>query len=120
MTDSIPLLKSIASTRRVENLNIVNIVEYLKENLLNREINSYSYVNTKDNVADLLTKYKTETQDFNEIFVNGNYTKGKKYIEVKLVKREQGDEIRLFGDLKESPANMSHPSNEHNYFSVIV
>ena len=28
MMDSVPLLKSIASTKRVENLNIVNIVEF--------------------------------------------------------------------------------------------
>ena len=47
MTDSIPLLKSIASTKRVENLNIVKIVEYLKENWLLNEINNYFLLNLK-------------------------------------------------------------------------
>ena len=58
----------------------------MKENLLADSISSYSYVEMRDNIADLLTKYKAETQDFRDIFVNSKYTKDKKTIEVKVVK----------------------------------
>ena len=99
LTDSEPLLKSIASTERVENLNIVNVVELMKENLLAVSVSSYSYIETRDNIADLLTKYKAETQDFRDIFVNSKYNKDKKIIEVKVVKQEVGNEIRIFGKI---------------------
>ena len=102
MTDSLPLLTSIASTKRVENLNMVNTVELMKEKMLEQEVARYSYVNTRDNVADLLTKYKTEMQDFKDIFVNGIYIKGKKEIDVTLHKCEHGNEIRIKGDIKQT------------------
>ena len=47
MTDSLPLLTSIASTKRVENLNMVNTVELMKEKMLEQEVASYLYVNTR-------------------------------------------------------------------------
>ena len=50
------------------------------ENLL--KIKSYSYINTKDNVANLLTKYTPETKDFKDIFINGTYTKGRTFLKL--------------------------------------
>ena len=67
-------------------MNIDNVVEFMKERLLEDAVSSYSYVETKDNVDDLHTKYKAETEDFKNIFVNGKYTKNKKVVEVKVVK----------------------------------
>ena len=70
----------------------------MKESLLLEEVSSFSYLQSKQNPADKLTKHTLETPVFYNIFLNGvfNNTGSKKV--VRLVKREHADEIRLFED----------------------
>ena len=88
------MIRSLGSTKRVENLSLCNTVMAMKEYLIEEKILHYSYIASKDNVADLLTKPKVETQEFCNVFMNGVFRKGKKKVSVGLVKRQHGYEIR--------------------------
>ena len=70
----------------------------MKESLLLQEVQSYSYIPSKMNPADKLTKSTLETPIFYNIFLYGHFNNKKSRKVVKLVKREHSDEIRLFED----------------------
>ena len=55
-TDSKPTLESIASSKQVERKLLRNSITDLKKRLEDGSIQSYSWLDTKDMVADLLTK----------------------------------------------------------------
>ena len=63
-TDSKPLIESIGSTKRIDNKGLWNVIEYLKEVILHRKVELIGYVNTLENPADILTKYKAESDLF--------------------------------------------------------
>ena len=67
-TDSEPLVESIKSTKRVENKALCNEVEAMKEAILQEEVRTYSYVPSKENPADKLTKVTLETPIFSIFF----------------------------------------------------
>ena len=94
-TDSEPLVESIKSTKRVENKALCNEISAMKESLLYEEVRTFSYISTKENPADKLTKHTIETPIFYNIFIKGifNQKDRKKYIQ--LMKREHAFEIRL-------------------------
>ena len=62
----------------------------MKESQLDGNVQDVSYIKSKDNVADLLTRYKAETQEFKNIFKVGKYEKLVKNLKIKFVKREHG------------------------------
>ena len=95
-TDSEPLIESIRSTKRVENKALCKEVGAMKEALLLEEVCSFSYIQTKKNPADKLTKATLETPIFYNIFLNGNFNNSDSKKVVKIVKREHTQEIRLF------------------------
>ena len=66
-TDSLPLLESIASIHRVEEKLMQDWVDFLKEKLESREVNQYSWLDSDDMLADMLTKDMKETNDMLEI-----------------------------------------------------
>ena len=70
-TDSRPTLESIASTKQVERKLLRNTVSDLKEKLAEQEVESYSWLDTKDMVADILTKECKENDDITEILSEG-------------------------------------------------
>ena len=67
----------------------------MKEYLEEEKVTDYAYWKSKDNVAAILTKTKTETQEFRNIFLNGLFSKGIKNKMVKLLKITQGNKIRM-------------------------
>ena len=95
-TDSEPLIESIRSTKRVENKSLCQEVGAMKEALLREEVLSYSYIATKENPADKLTKSTIETPIFYNIFIKGDFNNSTSKKKVKLVKREHSYEIRMF------------------------
>ena len=95
-TDSEPLIESIRSTKRVENKALCQEVGAMKEALLRGEVTSYSYISTKENPADKLTKATIETPSFYNIFLKGDFNNVRSKKRVKVVKREHSDEIRMF------------------------
>ena len=96
--DSEPLIESIRSTKRVENKALCKEVGAMKESMLLEEVCSFSYIQSKQNPADKLTKFTLETPIFHNIFLRGNFCNSNSKKVVKLVKREHTNEIRLFQD----------------------
>ena len=96
--DSEPLIESIRSTKRVENKALCREVGAMKEALLFEEVLSYSYIPTKENPADKLTKATIESPNFYNIFLRGQFDNPRSKKMVKLVKREHANEICLFED----------------------
>jgi hypothetical protein len=43
--------------------------------VLDRKVHDFSYILSKDNIADSLTKYKAETQGFENIIKHSHYDK---------------------------------------------
>ena len=70
-TDSRPTLESIASSKQVERKLLRNTVADLKEKLIQKEIESYSWLDTKDMIADILTKECKENDDMVDILIGG-------------------------------------------------
>ena len=66
-TDSIHTLKSIASTKQVEQRLLQNCYTELKDRLERGEIESYVWLDTDDMVADILTKDSKENLDIVDI-----------------------------------------------------
>ena len=97
-TDSEPLIESIRSTKRVENKALCKEVGAMKEALLLQDVCSYSYIPSKLNPADKLTKATLETPVFFNIFLCGSFNNRRSRKVVRLVEREHADEIRLFED----------------------
>ena len=65
-TDSEPTLESIASTRPVETKRLRNQVQELKDVLVDKEIESYGWLSSKDMIADILTKEMKVDDDIGE------------------------------------------------------
>ena len=70
-TDSRPTLESIASSKQVERKLLRNAVADLKEKLVENEVESYSWLDTKDMIADILTKECKENDDIVKILIEG-------------------------------------------------
>ena len=81
-------------------------------------VSRYSYISTRDNAADVLTKRKTETQDFFGLFLYGVFDKASMRKMVKLVKREHAWEIRLFEHGEERDGSMTVPEKDSGLMTV--
>ena len=66
-TDSKPTLESIASTKQVERKLLRNCVSDLKTKLEDNSVQSYSWLESKHMVADLLTKECVNSEDILDI-----------------------------------------------------
>ena len=114
MTDSEPLLRSVGSTKRIENKVLIPTIETLKDHLRHGEVKAMTYVNTKDNLADIFTKWKQFNQEFSDVFRRGVFIKKKNFLEVKIVRRQTGDEIRVF----ENGSDRDDSSSQENSFDL--
>ena len=84
-------------------------MEKLKEEMMLENVSQYSYISTRDNAADVLTKRKTETQDFFGLFLYGVFDKASMRKMVKLVKREHAWEIRMFENGEDRDGSVTVP-----------
>ena len=69
-TDSRPLLDSISSTKQVEERLLRNTIRDLKEKLEDNSVESYSWLETGEMIADILTKECKDNHDIHNIFMN--------------------------------------------------
>ena len=76
-TDSEPALESIASSKQVERKELRNTMFYLKEHLRNGNIESYSWLGTKEMLADVLTKEMKMPEILREFMQKGLFRFGK-------------------------------------------
>ena len=72
-TDSEPTLESIASSRQVERKTLRPTIVDLKERLVDRDIHSYSWLPTKDMLADVLTKEMCLPQALEGVFLKNDF-----------------------------------------------
>lgn len=92
MTDSIPLLDSIASTATVKSCYMASEIRALQDFLTQGLVKSYSWLDTKEMVADMLTKAMKESSLVRDIFFYGKFLysqQQKNFVEY------QGEEIRI-------------------------
>ena len=91
-TDSEPSLESIASSRQVERKTLRPTILDLKERLVDRDIQSYSWLPTQDMLADVLTKEMHLPQALENIILKNELNLSQPLVnEVKAV----GTEIRM-------------------------
>ena len=91
-TDSEPSLESIASSRQVERKTLRPTILDLKERLVDRDIQSYSWLPTQDMLADVLTKGMHLPQALESVFLKNEFSLSQPLVnEVKAV----GTEIRM-------------------------
>ena len=62
-TDSLPLLESIASSKQVDQRLLRKTMVDLKQKLIDGEVSSYSWIDTKSMTADVLTKEGEEIEN---------------------------------------------------------
>ena len=95
-TDSEPFITSVATLKRVSSIKVFNILDTIKEVILDGRLHEILYIQSKDNITDLFTKYKVETQEFANMFLKGKYKEPLKNIIVLRVRCEHGDEVCLY------------------------
>ena len=91
-TDSEPSLESIASTKPIETKRLRNQVQELKDVLFSGEVLSYSWLSTKDMIADVLTKEMKMNDDI-EVLLHNSYFELSDSSINKV--RPRGDELRM-------------------------
>ena len=74
-TDSKPLLDSISSTKQVSSKLLRNVMTDLKKKLECREIESYSWIETKAMTADVLTKVTGNIENILEVVRENKFRK---------------------------------------------
>merc|ERR1712105_388164 len=70
-TDSIPTLESIASTKQVERKLMRNCISSLKEDLVQNRVTSFSWLESKNMIADILTKEGKVNDELSNILHKG-------------------------------------------------
>ena len=91
-TDPEPTLESLASSRHVERKTLWLTIVDLKKRLVERHIHSYSWLPTKDMLADVLTKEMCLPQALEGVFLKNDFNLSQPLVnEVKAV----GTEIRM-------------------------
>ena len=91
-TDSEPTLESIASSKQVERKTLRPTIVDLKERLVDKDILSYSWLPTKDMLADVMTKEMHLPPALEDVFLKNEFSLPQPLInEVKAV----GMEIRM-------------------------
>ena len=98
-TDSKPLLETIGSTHKVEEKLLRNCITDMKDVLYSGKINSYSWLDGRDMVADVLTKEAKPNDDLKDITIGNRFRKA--FAEDNIVKCVEG-EIKLLNPRNKS------------------
>ena len=70
-TDSQPLHDSIYSTKQVERKTMRHVIQILKDSVSRGEVEKFIWVNTKNMIADVLTKDSAPIHLIKDILDNG-------------------------------------------------
>ena len=73
-TDSEPTLESIASSKQVERKTLRPTIVDLKERLVDKDIFSYSWLPTKDMLADVMTKEMHLPPALEDVFLKNDFS----------------------------------------------
>ncbi len=73
VTDSKPLLDSIASTKQVETKMMRPVITDMKEKLVDKSVKSFDWLETKKMVADVLTKENSSNKDLDGVMVENRF-----------------------------------------------
>ena len=71
--DKKPLLESVASTKIVENKFLVSEINAMKQLIEDETIKHITWVDTKDQLADVLTKEMVEPKKIRDVFLRNNF-----------------------------------------------
>ena len=71
-TDSKPTIESIYSTRQVERKTVRHVIQLMMDVLDRGEVNEFNYVNTKEMLADVLTKDSVRNTELHDIVKYGS------------------------------------------------
>ena len=70
-TDSKPLVESIYSTRPAERKTIRHVVQSMKDCMSRGEVQEYKWIDTKQMLADILTKDSVKSDDLHKVLKTG-------------------------------------------------
>ena len=88
-TDSEPTLEYIASSKQVERKLLRMIIKDLKDCLLEGDVSSYSWLSTRDMMADCMTKEMKMPESLEDVLLENKLTLNKPYMnEVRYVDGE--------------------------------
>ena len=111
ITDSEPLLESIASTKQIERKSLRMTVQELKDRLMSGDVKSYQWIPTKEMWADGLTKEMEMAEGLRKMLKEGVCNLKKEEVnkvvcekeEIRMMnirnrkKKEEGDEEKQNG-----------------------
>merc|ERR1712002_752807 len=72
-TDSRPLLETLGSTSQIAEKGLRKSIAYLKEQLKLGKVESYSWIEGKEIIADILTKTGSKRAELNKIMIEGYF-----------------------------------------------
>ena len=79
-TDSEPTLESIASSKQVERKLLRMTIKDLKDRLLEGDVSSYSWLSTRDMMADCMTKEMKMPESLEDVLLENKLTLNKPYM----------------------------------------
>ena len=71
-TDSNSTIESIYSTRQVDRKTVRHVIKSMKDALDRGEVREFKYVNTKEMLADVLTKDSVRSTELHETVKSGS------------------------------------------------
>ena len=71
-TDSKPTIESIYSIRQVDRKTVRHVIQSMKDALDRGEVSEFKYVNTKEMLADVLTKDSVRSTELHETVKSGS------------------------------------------------
>jgi hypothetical protein len=72
-TDSKPLLESISSTHQIEEKQLRNTITDMKDMLQDKRVSTFCWLDTRDMVADALTKETKPNEDLESMVLEGKF-----------------------------------------------
>ena len=85
--DSEPLIRTLGSTKRIENRSLIQNVKKLKELLRTKKVSRIKFIETTRNLSDILTKWKSFLQEFSVVFRRGILDQMPSRVEIRLIPR---------------------------------
>ena len=108
-TDSKPLFESIYSTKQIDRKSIRHVVHIMKDAISRGEVEKYIWVDTKNMLADVLTKESADSQALKRVFENGD-------IDIQIRKEEAGEDCQSLS-FRSSHNDLYKPCNNNHMHS---